>query len=153
MNHKTSLIIISSILLIVPLRTRADIGISTIASLSFGRIASATGGTVTISPAGARSKSGGVVLVSSDAGSAARFQATGNPGQIYTITLPADNAVQMTSGIHSMGVSYFISSLGSSGVLNPTGNQVFSIGATLNINTGEASGSYSGTYSIIIDYQ
>jgi hypothetical protein len=129
------------------------LGISSLASLAFGKFASGTGGTVTINPAGSRSRSGDVALLSGSSGSAGRFQISGDSDAAYIITLPSNGEVYLTSGASSVAVVNFTSSPSSAGVLNGLGTQIVTIGATLVLDSSKATGSYSGTYAISVDYQ
>lgn len=83
----------------------APIDITATQDLAFGKI-SATGaaGTVVISTAGARSQTGGAVLVSTGSvESQATFDVTGDGNSTYAITLPV-GAATITSGGDTMTV-------------------------------------------------
>ena len=120
--------------------------------LSFGSFAAGTGGTVSISAAGARSKSSGVTLVSSASGAAASFNVSGNANAGYSITLPINGVVSLTNGANSMPVDNFTSSPASSGQLSAGGTQSLAVGATLSVGNAQASGSYSGTFNVTVEY-
>jgi Domain of unknown function (DUF4402) len=133
------------------------------ASLSFGSFAAGAGGTVTVSPAGIRTKTGGVVLVPSGAGSAASFTVHGftfpfNPNHThtYSITLPANGTVTLTGPGPSMAVNNFVSNPpagASTGTLAVgTVTQTLDVGATLTVGAGQTPGNYSGTFSITAVY-
>lgn len=130
----------------------AAIGISDAQGLAFGKFVAGSGGTVTVSPAGVRSFSGGVVLVPSGPGAAAQFVVTGDPGLSYSISLPGDGMVSLTSGSNTMAVNDFTSSPTLVGVIGPGGSQTLLVGAKLSVGGNQAHGSYSGTFSVTVNY-
>lgn len=131
-------------------------GIVNTQALAFGSFAAGSGGSVTVSAAGVRSAGGGVVLLSSGAGAAAQFSVTGDPNVSYSITLPADGDVSLTSGANRMAVNNFTSSpsatMPSTGLLSAGGSQTLMVGATLGVGINQASGSYSGSFDVIVNY-
>lgn len=127
----------------------AEIALVPTRDLSFGAFVAGTG-SVTIPAVGARSTSGGVVGFSSDGGSAAQFSVTGDEGATYAITLPADGTVLLGNGSSNMPVNRFVSSPSPGGTIFST--QVISVGATLDVVDGQATGSYSGSFTVIVDY-
>lgn len=130
-----------------------NLNISTLDNLSFGKLAAGTGGTVTINTNGSRSSSGGVGLLTSGAGTAARFLVTGDPGFVFNISLPGNGEVALSSGGQSMPVTNFTMNPTSPSSLDGSGNQTLVIGGTLNVDSGKQAGDYSGTFNIIVDYQ
>ena len=120
-------------------------------ALGFGQIVATTApGTVTVTPAGLRSASGGVLLGSGFGVSPASFTATADPNASYGITLPA--AATLSGGGSSMTVDAFTSSLGGLGTLGGGGTQTVSVGATLHVGAGQRPAAYSGTYDVIVAY-
>ncbi len=123
--------------------------------LSFGRFAPPTTGTGTIimSTAGVRTKTGGVMLLSGGTITSASYSLTesgaGKSLQFTTITLPT--SISLTSGANSMTLNNFVSDPPNT-VLG-TGKTTVLVGATLNVNANQAPGNYSGTYSITVNYQ
>jgi hypothetical protein len=130
----------------------APIAISNTQLLTFGKFAAGSGGSVTVSPAGARSAGGGVVLVSSGGGSAALFSVSGDPNLTYAISLPANGAVSLAAGANIMAVSNFSSSPSPTGQLNAGGTQTLSVGATLSVGTNQPTGNYSASFDVFVDY-
>lgn len=121
--------------------------------LVFGSFApGATSGTVTISAAGARSSGGGVFLVPSGAGSAGSYTVGGTGNATYAITLPANGVVALVNGPHSMAVNNFTSSPGTTGQLSGGGSQTLTVGATLSVGGNQATGSYSGSFDVTVEY-
>jgi len=131
----------------------ARVRIANTAGLAFGSFAAGAGGTVIVSPAGVRSKTGGVLLVTSPV-NAASFnvtRATGACNQTYTITLPANGTVTLTSGANSMAVNNFVSNPSGNGQLQfPSCSQVLTVGATLTVAVGQATGNYNGTFPVTV---
>lgn len=130
----------------------AVIAISNTQGLAFGKFVAGAAGTVTVSPAGVRSGSGGVVLVPSGAGAAAQFAVSGDANVAYAISLPADGTVSLASGANSMAVNTFTSSPSLTGTLGAGGGQALSVGATLSVGSNQAIGSYSGAFDVTVNY-
>ena len=119
--------------------------------LAFGNIASSSSiGTVTITPAGVRSHTGGVTPSAIGTYNNAIYTATGEPNATYSITLPA--SVTISSGSNNMTVNNFTSDPTPTGLLSGAGSQTINVGATLNIGASQATGNYSGTYDVTIAY-
>ncbi|MBL3555309.1 MULTISPECIES: DUF4402 domain-containing protein [Marinobacter] len=121
--------------------------------LSFGSFVAGSGGTVTISTSGARSATGGVLLIPSSAGAAAQFTVAGDANATYTIQLPGNDFVKLAGPGVDMTINDFTSSpSGTGGQLDAGGSQTLSIGGTLFISGDQAPGDYSGTFSVTVDY-
>jgi len=132
------------------------IAISPTQDLAFGKISAGTGGSVSISVAGARSSSGGVVLVNTGSvQTQGQFSVTGLASATYTIALPADSTVTLSDGAsHTMAVNSFLSdpAAGANGQLSAGGSQTINVGATLTVSSGQTAGTYTGTYPVIVEY-
>jgi hypothetical protein len=130
----------------VPLR------MSVVQNLAFGSFSPNSAGKVTISPAGSRSATGGVFLLSSGAGVPALFLVTGNSSQVYSVSLP--NGAIISNGSSSMLLNNFVSTPSgaslSTGLLSG-GSQMLRVGATLAVGADQARGDYTGTFSVTID--
>jgi len=131
------------------------ISISKTADLNFGNVAvSATvAGTAVITPAGVRSATLGVTLpATSGTVSAASFTVTGAAGYSYVITLPS-SALTITNGSNTMTVTTFVSSPATNGTLTG-GTQTLTVGATLNVDAGQAAGLYTSEtpFSVTVNY-
>jgi hypothetical protein len=132
-------------------RSLADIAVNQASRLGFGQIvATQAPGTVTVTPAGSRTSSGGTVLGSGLGACAAEFTVSGEPNTAYSITLP--DAATLTAGGSFMTVDAFTSRPSGSGVLGPQGTQGMSVGATLHVGIAQPQGSYSGTYAVTVTY-
>lgn len=112
--------------------------------MNFGNVAvqSTAGGTVVLSPAGGRTKTGGVTLpTTAGTVTAASFTVSGTGNYAYTITLPS-LAHTISSGANTMTVTDFVSTpSGANGALT-AGEQILNVGATLNVGAAQPSGVY-----------
>lgn len=132
-------------------------------SLVFGAFVAGTGGTLTIgASSGARSASGGVLLMNSTY-RAARFTVgcvAGGGADTCTSTssysIDPVAGITLTSGANSMSVGnfsvYSVNTANSSGQLSG-GTDSLKVGATLTVGNNQAPGSYSGSFSVIVAYQ
>ena len=118
----------------------------------FGDIsASAIPGTVTISTDGARTTTGGATVNSNTNGTPAKFEASGEPNALYTITLPESIVLTSAAG-DSMTVNYFSSTPDVNGQLDSSGRQDLNVGATLNVGSFQPFGAYRGVMSTTVEY-
>lgn len=126
--------------------------VRTINGMFFGDLSSgAEAGTIELSPSGIRTTTGGVTVNRAIAGSPAAFDVQGDPNSTYSITFPA--AVIMSNGSpNSMVVDKFTSLPEASGVIDASGQQTLFVGGTLNVDSNQSFGSYSGELIISVDY-
>ncbi len=126
----------------------APISISAGASMDFGTmVTTGTAGTVTVTPAGARSSVNVDLLGGVPA--AASFNVTGKVGQAYFITLPSSTT--LSSGGNTMTVDTFNHDAGATPTL-VGGSDTFNVGATLHVGATQAAGTYSGPFSVTVTY-
>jgi hypothetical protein len=135
----------------------AQLVVSNTRTLAFGSFAAASGGTVTLAPSGARSRTGGVVLVAAGgAATSAAFSVSdtdpANASRTYLITLPDDGAVTLGSGASTMAVNGFTSNPSTFGALSG-GSQILTVGATLTVGANQPAGTYSGNFSVIVNFE
>jgi len=127
----------------------APISISETAAMSFGSVTtSAALGTVVITTAGARSVTGGVGALGGSPAAAA-FSVAGEGTSSYTVTLPASTSLTGT------GAPMVVDGINITGALSRSlsgGADTFSLGATLHVNASQASGAYSGSYTVSVNY-
>ena len=130
----------------------STITVRTINGLIFGDISSgAEAGTLALSPGGVRTTTGGVTVNRAIAGSPAAFDVQGDPNATYSITFPA--AVIMSNGTpNTMVIDKFTSSPETTGVIDASGQQTLFVGATLNVNSNQSFGTYSGELTVTVDY-
>lgn len=130
------------------------------APLDFGNIIPGPGGTVTINAqtqavtyVGAVSAGGGTI-------STAKFVATGTPNRTVTLSL-SPSPIVLTSGANSMTVNQIRISVNGGGPqplgpnpnLGPLGVINFAIGGRLNVAANQPAGSYTGSFSLTMNYQ
>jgi len=120
------------------------------ADLDFGTIVvGATGGTVDISTAGARTCA--AALVCSGAVTAAAFDVDGTTGEVVDVTVPAN--VTLTSGTGPTATSMTATLSGSDATITLDGTDAFTVGGSLAVGANQAAGDYSGTFTVTVDYQ
>jgi hypothetical protein len=124
--------------------------------LDFGRFVAGSGGTVTISPTGVRSRTGGVILLNSPNASPAIFTVSrtnnDSSNKAVIMSLPASSSTRLSSGSSSMALNSFVDSPVTLLTVTAAG-ATLSVGATLTVAPGQASGNYSGSIPLIINFQ
>ena len=94
-----------------------------------------------------------MLLIPSSAGAAAQFTVSGDANATYTVQLPGNDFVKLTGPGGDMLINDFVSSpSGAGGQLSAGGSQTLLVGATLNVASGQVAGQYSGSFSVIVDY-
>ncbi|WP_111707879.1 DUF4402 domain-containing protein [Lutibacter citreus] len=131
----------------------APISILKTADMNFGNVAVAgTLGTVVLTPAGARSVTGGTTLPTTTGPvGAATFEVDGQGTYTYAITLPS-SAHTISNGANNMTVDNFTCNTGA-GTLT-AGEQTFTVGATLNVAASQVSGTYTSgsAFDVTVNY-
>lgn len=133
----------------------APLSITNTSGLHFGTIMrSGALGTVSIATDGVRTSGGGVTLSAlAPVHSVATFDVEGESGNDVIITLPASTTI--TNGAVTMTVDNFVSNpvAGPANPVTLTGvATVLRVGATLNVAAGQASGAYTGTFVVTVNY-
>lgn len=131
--------------------------------LDFGTVlAGTTAGTVTITPAGARTATGGVTLFGASGHQPAEFAGWGQFNQRVDVSV-GSNSIWIYGPGNRMRVRTFI--IGSTPTAqlttNPRSFRIsaangafrFPVGATLEVGANQAPGSYSGVWFITLNYQ
>jgi len=131
------------------------IAISKTADLDFGNIASgATSGVVTLppSPTPARTTSGGAMIPSAIPGnpSAAAFAVSGHPNATYSIILPTSVTLTRLTGSETIEIHTFITANGQTGMLDASGQDQITVGATMDLNANQTSGVYQNQHGLTI---
>ncbi|GAB4395081.1 MAG: hypothetical protein Tsb0032_26170 [Kiloniellaceae bacterium] len=117
-------------------------------AMDFGTVAvDGSGGTVTISTAGAVSGPAGYTFSGSPA--AGTFTASGDASTAVTISFTAGS---LTGPGTAMALNNFTHDAGGSPTTDGTGDLTFNVGGDLVVNAAQASGSYSGTYTVTVNY-
>lgn len=137
-------------------QTKPDtVVLSPVRGLDFGSFVASTGGTIVVTPAGLRSRTGGVILLNSPNVGQAAYNVSrttnGTNKNDANITLPANGTIRLTSGANSMAVGSFVSSPVSTMVI-PAGGTTLTIGATLTVAPNQAPGTYTGTFPVTVNY-
>lgn len=131
-------------------------------NLDFGRVLrGTTAGTVTIAPNGTRTKTGGVILIGTGF-QPAEFAGMGGNNQRVDVSLGA-NQIFITGPGAPMRVRTFVIGSTPTAVLtttvqrfrinSATGIFVFPVGATLEVGANQVPGTYTGTWTITLNYQ
>lgn len=118
--------------------------------LLFGNIA-ITGavGSVTVGANNIASYAGGAAAGSTGTIAAAAFQVTGIQGNTYTVSIPNANIARASTG-ELLNVSFDDNASGTIDAI--ADNNVFMVGGTLSIPANARVGSYSGSFSVTIEY-
>jgi len=125
--------------------------------MKFGNIAvSGTAGTVVLSPLSGRTLTGGVTLPTvTGTVSAASFDVSGLADSGYSITIPT-SPINATSGAFpAMAVGSWTSfpTVITGGVLNGSGTQTFTVGATLSVAANQPAGLYTTpSFQVTVNY-
>lgn len=131
------------------------ISITKTVDMNFGNLSvqAGSGGTVILTPAGARSVTGAVSLpATAGTVTAASFTIGGEGSYTYSITLPA-TAHTIASGANSMTVTAFTSNPSGTGTLS-SGSQTLTVGGTLNVAAGQPNGIYTSEtgFNVTVNY-
>lgn len=78
------------------------------------------------------------------------FKTSGSPNATYYIVFPQSVSITGPTGSDPMTVDGFVHS--ATGVLDYTGEETFNVGATLNIGANQASGDYTGSFTVTVAY-
>ena len=129
----------------------APLQIANATALYFGTIAPSltANDTVVVSPAGA--KTCGVELTClTDDHTAALFNVTGQADASYTIDLPTQIQISNGEGAN-MVVDNFTGSKANGTLV--AGEDDFTVGGTLAVAANQATGEYTGTFTVAVEYQ
>lgn len=133
-------------------------------SLEFGSfIVGTTAGTVTVSPAGVRTSTGGIILVGGLV-QPARFAGRGRTNQTVVISLNANTTTLRRAGgtetilldqitIGSTPTAVLTTNPRAFRITDPAGIFNFPIGGRLSVAANQTPGDYEGTFSITLNYQ
>jgi hypothetical protein len=130
------------------------ISISKTADLAFGGIQpAAAAAVVRVAPqTGTRTlTSGAATLVSGQPAVAGQFTVTGRASTSISITLPTSTTITNAGGA-TMTVNNFTRYPAGTTTLDASGNLSLYVGADLNVAANQATGKYSGTYTITVNY-
>ncbi|HOB12683.1 MAG TPA: DUF4402 domain-containing protein [Novosphingobium sp.] len=130
----------------------SSLTVTATADLNFGQIAANTGGTVTVNADSTVASSG--ALISTGTRAPAAFDVVGSPDAMVIVTLPTA-AVNLTrvSGTETMSLGGFNTDPNGAFQLDSSGNGAFTVGGTLTVGSGQVPGTYTGTFSVSVEYQ
>lgn len=140
-----------------PANCDASLVITPTQTLQFGSMVGTTAGTVTVDTTGARTATGGVVLVTGGTVSAASFTMSTVPyncnGRALAVVTagPTATLTHSTLPAVTMTVDTFVTNPAAGGAFDDT--IPLTVGATLNVSTGQQAGSYQGTYDVTVTFQ
>lgn len=125
----------------------APVSITQDTALAFGAIGpSLVAGTVTVALGGAQSVTGGVSALGGTVAAGA-FSVTGASGATYGVTVPA--SVSLTGP----GAPMLATLTHDGGGTLTGGTDSFNVGGTLAVGVSQTAGSYTGTYTVSVNYQ
>lgn len=120
-------------------------------TLVFGKVATSNiPGTVTVSPSGAKSVTGGVIDLGKNHREA-EFRITGPNNALVVVTLPTTATVTGGGGSGTLG--NFTMNVSNPIDLGRRGRATITVGATLSLGTNLPGAEYSGSYTIYVDPQ
>ncbi len=121
-------------------------------SLVFGRFVSPSStGSIAVDASGVRTCHL-VTCLDTPAPQAASFSVSGEPSRVYSITVD-DSAELAGDNSSTMLVNEFEDSKAGIGMLGTDGSDSFSVGGQLNVEAGQTAGNYSGSFTVMINYQ
>lgn len=136
---------------------RRALGVQALSSLSFGTIARPnTGmGSATIdATTGALSLTGNRIRQMPGTVGRAQFEVSGEGGQSFSLSIPPTFTLSGPGGPLTVQTSTTISGLQTlDGSIGSTASKVFSVGGSVQIPYNLASGSYSGSFVVSVQYQ
>lgn len=121
------------------------------AAIGFGAFTAGTGGTITVTQAGARSATGDVSLLSGGTVAADGFTVSGAGNRAFNIATSASSTVS-TGGATPATMALALSAP-ATGTLSAGGTFALRVGGTLTVAANQAAGSYTGTYTVTVTYQ
>lgn len=124
-----------------------------VADLDFGELVVTGAGTAVINPVSGATATTGPVTPVGTAGHPATFTATGSRNSVVNIRLP-NAAVTLTrvGGGGTMTVSNWTLDGNSNRKIPLNSAFNFNVGATLNIGASQADGTYTGTFTVTVQY-
>jgi len=139
------------------------ISITEVTDLHFGTMLPGTGGTCVLNTANSRSFTGAIGTTVAPTSYNATYTITGGVSSAYILSLPsspivvtetAGNTATMTIDAWTVKFLGQIEEVanGATSQFDANGADAFTIGATLHVAAGQASGIYAGTFDVIADY-
>ena len=120
-------------------------------SLDFGQIAVNGAGTVVVDPVSGAVTTCTANLVCAGTSSFAHFDVTGSADAVVYVTVPSSALTITEVGGDTMTVSNFTSDTPTATLSG--GSSYFDIGGQLNVSATQVAGTYTGTFSVSVEYQ
>ncbi|MCI0507136.1 MAG: DUF4402 domain-containing protein [Gammaproteobacteria bacterium] len=139
-----------------PANCDANLVITPTQALQFGRLAAPAAGTVTVDVFGARTASGGVVLIAGGTVSPATFNMSTTPYKcagraIVVVTVASPATLTETGSGATMTVDTFVTSPIAGDAFDP--NIPLAVGGTLNVGSLQSPGAYNGAIQVTVTFQ
>lgn len=122
--------------------------------LNFGSVIPSAGidGTMTVSPSGTPSTTGGVIYRLNSGYEQASYAVSGVPAASFSVTV-APTTITLSSPRGTLTVGNIALNQATPIVLDgSTGMTYFTLGATLFVNSGQLPGNYTGTFDVTVAY-
>lgn len=128
-------------------RVLQQVTVTFVRDLDFGSLVSgAAASTVTVTPAGARTCGAGLTCAGTPA--AAAWTVNGTAAQVVTVSVPAN--INITGPGAPMAVSFTRSA---ATLTLAAGGVPLTMGGTLTVGANQVEGTYSGTFTSVVNYQ
>lgn len=140
-------------------QAQVTIAVSATVDLNFGSLTeTGGGGTLTVNTAGARAVTGTVTdIAGAGFESQAMISVSGSTGLAIELSLAAGPYTVSNGGGDTMVVNNFnlatVAGGSSQTITLAVATEIFPMGATLVVSAGQAAGVYTGSYSIVANYQ
>lgn len=132
----------------VSVRILQAITVSKTADLNFGRVVAGTAaGSVVVAEDGTRTCAAALRCLGSTTGAA--FAVTGTAGETVTVAIDTPS-IQLTSGANRMTVAL---STQTRTMTLSAGNNAFRVGGALSVGANQAAGTYTGQFTVSVNYQ
>ncbi len=130
-------------------KVMSALAVSKTSDLNFGRVVPGTG-TETLSVGADNSVVCGGTLTCFGTKTPGAFGVTGAAGETVTVQI-ANSAITLSNGVQTMPVS--LSTPANTLTLNVDGVGNFKVGGVLTVASNQAAGTYTGQYSVSVNYQ
>ena len=124
----------------------------TTSPLEFGMIVQpASVQTVTVATDGTVTSTDSTILLPDTTTTAAKFDATGQAARTFDVTLPSSIPIR-NAALDTMYVTALTDSCSGTCTLDGSGASTFYVGGTLNVGGAQPTGSYSGAFTVTVNY-
>lgn len=130
--------------------------VTTTRGLDFGRIVAVGAGTVVVAPGMPGATGNGVIVLHGGSPGPASFTVGGNAGKKQAVITFDSPSIQLTSAANgvtsTMTVDTFRSLPAADTFVAPAAAADVSVGATLHVKSFQAAGTYSGAFSVTVNF-